>query len=285
MGLKDYHQLGSIGEGTYGAVLKAQKGNKFYAIKVVLNFSDANPLLILSSFSQICKRFKTEEGVSPSFIREIKVLRELRHRYIVALDEVLFDDELRLHLIYQYAEHDLKEILDYHSPKRDANGKHGAPRWLEHVQVKSILWQTLDAVAHLHQNGVMHRDLKPCNILITSGESKVDPGQVKLADLGLARVFQNPIYPLAKTDPVVVTIWYRAPELLLGSKHYTCAIDAWALGCIFAELALTRPLFQVQHSQIIHLSASSPQAVLFCRVKRFYRNRARDLKMYSKSLK
>jgi len=175
------------------------------------------------------------------------VLRELRHKYIVGLSEVLFDKDLRLHLIYQYAEHDLKQVIQHHTARKNHNGEYSkAPDFMAPVCVKSILWQTLDAVAHLHSNGVMHRDLKPDNILITAGNARDDPGQVKLADFGLARVFQNPLKPLAESDPVVVTCWYRAPELLLGSKHYTCAIDTWAMGCIFAEMAMTRALFDAQ---------------------------------------
>ena len=149
----------------------------------------------------------------------------------------------------------------------------------------------MDAVAHLHQNGVMHRDLKPCNILITSGDpGSAEPGQVKLADLGLARVFQNPIHALAKTDPVVVTIWYRAPELLLGSKHYTCAIDTWALGCIFAELALTRPLFQARPFNFllshhrVNLLIDVP-SIFLPRLRKSRQKTGRDLKTCSKSLK
>uniref|UniRef100_H3BFG6 Cyclin dependent kinase 8 n=1 Tax=Latimeria chalumnae TaxID=7897 RepID=H3BFG6_LATCH len=76
---------------------------------------------------------------------------------------------------------------------------------------------------------------KPANILVM-GEGP-ERGRVKIADMGFARLFNSPLKPLADLDPVVVTFWYRAPELLLGARHYTKAIDIWAIGCIFAELA------------------------------------------------
>lgn len=86
------------------------------------------------------------------------------------------------------------------------------------MTVKSLLWQLLNGVAYLHENWVLHRDLKPANIMVTEG------GTVKIGDLGLARLFWKPLQSLFMGDKVVVTIWYRAPELLLGSRHYTPAI-------------------------------------------------------------
>lgn len=90
----------------------------------------------------------------------------------------------------------------------------------------------------------MHRDLKPANIMVTSS------GEVKIGDLGLARLFQKPQNSLYAGDKVVVTIWYRAPELLLGARHYTPAIDLWAVGCIFAELLSLRPIFKGEEAKM-----------------------------------
>jgi len=90
----------------------------------------------------------------------------------------------------------------------------------------------------------MHRDLKPANIMVTR------KGEIKIGDLGLARVFRQPLNSLFTGDKVVVTIWYRAPELLLGSRHYTPAIDMWAVGCIFAELLSLRPIFKGEEAKM-----------------------------------
>ena len=106
------------------------------------------------------------------------------------------------------------------------------------------MYQLLEGVWYLHQCHILHRDLKPANILITSG------GVVKIGDLGLARLIQNPLQPLFIGDKVVVTIWYRAPELLMGSRHYTKAIDCWAVGCILGEMLSLRPIFKGEEAKL-----------------------------------
>ncbi len=106
------------------------------------------------------------------------------------------------------------------------------------------MWQLINGVSYLHQNWVLHRDLKPANIMVSAD------GVVKIGDLGLARLFDNPIQSLFTGDKVVVTIWYRSPELLLGARHYTAAIDLWAVGCIYAELLALRPIFKGEEAKI-----------------------------------
>ena len=99
-------------------------------------------------------------------------------------------------------------------------------------------------MSYIHGKGFIHLDLKPANILITSN------GIVKIGDLGLARLIYEPLQPLFQGDKVVVTIWYRAPELLLGARHYTTAIDIWAVGCVMAELANLRPIFKGEEAKL-----------------------------------
>ena len=110
--------------------------------------------------------------------------------------------------------------------------------------LKSLIYQLLNGVLYLHSCHILHRDLKPANILITSN------GIVKIGDLGLARLIYEPLQPLTSGDKVVVTIWYRAPELLLGARHYKKAIDIWAVGCVVAELASLRPIFKGEEAKL-----------------------------------
>lgn len=189
------------------------------------------------------KSFKSGDGISPTAIREIKLLRELKNRYIVDLVDVMLDEaDKALYLVFDYAEHDLLEMIRWHHNR--------ASQPMQMPTVKSLLWQILHGMNYLHKNWIIHRDLKPSNILVT-GQDKPpnERGCVKIADFGLARLFQAPLRPLTDVDAVVVTIWYRAPELLLGAKHYTKAIDLWAIGCIFAELITSKPLFQGQEKE------------------------------------
>lgn len=194
------------------------------------------------------KQSKEGDGVSPTAIREIMLLRECLHENIVKLVNVHINHgDMSLYLAFDYAEHDLYEIIRHHREKITCS--------INPYTVKSLLWQILNGLNYLHSNWIIHRDLKPSNILVM-GEGE-EQGVVKIGDFGLARIFQAPLRPLSENG-VVVTIWYRAPELLLGSKHYTSAVDMWAVGCIFAELLTLKPLFQVLPTQLYHLYARGP---------------------------
>jgi len=138
----------------------------------------------------------------------------------------------------------LKHIIKFHRAAK-VNKKQVT---VSKVMVKSLLYQILDGIHYLHTNWILHRDLKPANILVM-GEGP-ERGRVKIADMGFARLFNSPLKPLADLDPVVVTFWYRAPELLLGARHYTKGIDIWAIGCIFAELLTYEPIFLSRQEDI-----------------------------------
>ena len=234
--LSRYQVLGYLSSGTYGRVYKAKEvgasngpNTRVYAIK----------------------KFKTDKGgdahmhrgISQSAIREIALNRELRHENIVWLREVLLEHH-SIFLVFEYVEHDMLQIIHYHlSVLRKP---------LDGVMIKSLIWQLLRGIQYLHENWIMHRDLKPANILMTS------QGVVKIGDLGLARIYSDPMVSLYSTDMVVVTIWYRAPELLLGARHYTDGIDMWAIGCIWGELLALRPMFKGEEVRSGSKGASIP---------------------------
>ncbi|KAL3482242.1 kinase-like domain-containing protein [Aspergillus californicus] len=174
-------------------------------------------------------------GLSQSAIREMALCSELDHANVVQLAEIILEDKC-IFMVFEYTEHDLLQIIHHHSQPQ----RHPIPA----PMVRSILFQLLNGILYLHTNWVLHRDLKPANILVTSS------GAIRVGDLGLARLFYKPLNSLFSGDKVVVTIWYRAPELLMGSRHYTPAVDLWAVGCIFAELLSLRPLFKGEEAKM-----------------------------------
>eukprot|EP00978_Attheya_sp_CCMP212_P039147 scaffold201029_cov63-Attheya_sp.AAC.2 len=194
----------NLGEGTYGVVYKARdrKTDQIVALKRI--------------------RLEVEdEGIPSTALREISLLRELSHDNIVELKDCVQSDG-KLYLVFEFLDRDLKKYME------------GCAGMLDPMLVKSYLFQMCRGLAFCHARGVMHRDLKPQNLLVSRD------GRLKLADFGLARAFCPPIRPLTHE---VVTLWYRPPEILLGSQTYAPPVDVWAIGTIFVEMVTKRPLF------------------------------------------
>ncbi|RMB90359.1 hypothetical protein DUI87_33245 [Hirundo rustica rustica] len=196
--MENFQKVEKIGEGTYGVVYKAR--NKVTGEVVALKKI----------------RLDTEtEGVPSTAIREISLLKELNHPNIVKLLDVIHTEN-KLYLVFEFLHQDLKKFMDSSSLSGIAL-----------PLIKSYLFQLLQGLAFCHAHRVLHRDLKPQNLLINA------EGSIKLADFGLARAFGVPVRTYTHE---VVTLWYRAPEILLGCKYYSTAVDIWSLGCIFAEM-------------------------------------------------
>jgi len=151
-------------------------------------------------------------------------LQSMRHPNVVQLHEVVVGKELdSIFLVFEYVPHDLAGLVDnMKTPFTES-------------EIKCLMLQLIKSVQYLHENWIIHRDLKLSNLLFDN------QGQLKLADFGLARKYGFPIKPYT---PRVVTLWYRAPELLLGAETYTTSLDVWAVGCIFGELLLNVPIFR-----------------------------------------
>mmetsp|Transcript_38374 Transcript_38374/g.105706 ORF Transcript_38374/g.105706 Transcript_38374/m.105706 type:complete len:315 (-) Transcript_38374:83-1027(-) len=192
-----------LGEGTYGKVYKARsvRTGEYVAVKQM-------------------KLDSQEEGVPPTAIREIALLKELSHTNVVRLLDVLCKPS-KLVLVFEYLENDLKKYMKSQSGR------------LSPATVQNLAYQLCRGVEFCHANRIIHRDLKPQNLLI-------DRMRLKLADFGLARAFTVPV---PKYTHEVVTVWYRPPEILLGCSLYSVPVDLWSIGCVLGEMATGNPLF------------------------------------------
>ena len=202
-----YEKLNRISEGTYGVVYRARQieTGKICALKRV-------------------KLDKERDGFPLTSIREINVLLSLSHPSIVDVSEIVVGSSLdQVFMVMEYADHDLRGVME-----------HRMTQPFSTAETKCLMRQLLAGVAYLHENWVIHRDLKTSNILYTN------KGQLKICDFGLARQYADPLRPYTH---MVVTLWYRAPELLLGVKEYSTAVDMWSCGCIMAEILTKNPIF------------------------------------------
>ncbi|XP_044260235.1 cyclin-dependent kinase 11B-like isoform X2 [Tribolium madens] len=207
--VEEFQCLNRIEEGTYGVVYRAKdkRTEDIVALKRL-------------------KMEKEKEGFPITSLREINTLLKGQHPNIVTVREIVVGSNMdKIFIVMDYVEHDLKSLMETMRHKKQ-NFMPG--------EVKCLLKQLLLAVAHLHDNWILHRDLKTSNLLLSH------KGILKVGDFGLAREYGS---PLKAYTPIVVTLWYRAPELLLCTKEYSTPIDMWSVGCIFAELLLMNALF------------------------------------------
>lgn len=204
-GPANYRKEEKLGEGTYGVVFKAVNTvtGRVVALKQIR--MDSN-----------------DEGIPSTTIREIAVLKDLKHNNIVELIEVVSVGSV-LYLAFEFMDQDLRHYMD----------RNREPI-LNPQLVKSYLYQILMGLCYCHSRRIIHRDLKPQNLLIDKG------GNIKLADFGLARAFSIPLRPYTHE---IVTLWYRAPEVLLGQQSYSTPVDIWSVGAIFAEMLSKKPIF------------------------------------------
>merc|ERR1719246_382378 len=195
---------GLLGEGTYGRVYKAKQRltSEIVAVKEM-------------------KIDNAEEGIPSTAIREIALLKETQHENIVQLHEV-FCKPGKLVLVFEFLDSDLKKFMKARSGK------------LVPAKIKHFTHQMLRGMEFLHSNRIIHRDIKPQNLLVDSQE------KLKIADFGLARAYS---LPMPQYTHEVITIWYRPLEILLGSKLYSLPVDLWSCGCVMAEMATGGPLF------------------------------------------
>ncbi|KAJ3129875.1 hypothetical protein HK100_008365 [Physocladia obscura] len=200
-----YEKLNRIEEGSYGIVYRARdkQTGEIVALKKLKLENEKN-------------------GFPVTTLREIYTLLLAKHPNIVDVREIVVTPSYSgVFIVMEFVEHDLKSLMDsMRTPFLQS-------------EIKTLMLQLISACECLHNKWIVHRDLKTSNLLMNNR------GMMKVADFGLARRFGD---PLGNMTQLVVTLWYRAPELLLGEKKYTTAIDMWSVGCIFAELVNKEPL-------------------------------------------
>lgn len=203
--LRRYEKIEFLGEGQFATVYKAKDSvtGGIVAVKKI----------------KIGSRIEAKDGINRTALREIKLLQELNHENIIGLLDV-FGHKSNVSLVFDFMDTDMEVLI------KDSSIV------LTPGHIKAYTLMTLQGLEYLHQNWILHRDLKPNNLLLDSN------GVLKIGDFGLAKFYGSPnrIY-----THQVVTRWYRSPELLFGARLYGAGVDMWAIGCILAELLLRVP--------------------------------------------
>ncbi len=241
-GIKSYEKLGKLGEGTFGEVHKARsrETGRVVALKKILMHNE-------------------KDGFPITALREIKLLKMLDHPNVLKLEEMAVErikgegrKRATMYMVTPYMDHDLSGLLENPSVH------------FTEPQIKCYMLQLLEGLRYLHANKILHRDMKAANLLINN------KGVLQIADFGLARPYDDDPPQPGKgggeaTRPyttLVVTRWYRPPELLLQLRHYTTAIDMWGVGCVFGEMFKGRPILagnsDLNQAQLIFDLVGSP---------------------------
>ncbi|KAK9473486.1 kinase-like domain-containing protein, partial [Dipodascopsis tothii] len=215
---QEYEFLEKLGEGTFGEVHKARhrRSGALVALKKILMHNE-------------------KEGFPITALREIRLLKSLKHKNVIQLSEMAVERAVwekntkrsgEIYMVTPYMDHDLSGLLE--NPKVSFTV----------AQIKCYMLQLLEGTRYLHESHILHRDMKAANLLIDN------KGVLKIADFGLARRFEDPPPggERRKYTNCVVTRWYRPPELLLGERQYTTAIDMWGVGCVFGEMYVHKPI-------------------------------------------
>ena len=239
--IQEYEFLGKLGEGTFGEVSKARskKTGAIVALKKILMHNE-------------------KDGFPITALREIKLLKQLDHINILKLEEMAVErpkdsrKKPSMFMVTPYMDHDLSGLLENPSVH------------FTEPQIKCYMIQLLEGLRYLHENKILHRDMKAANLLINNR------GILQIADFGLARPYEDEP-PKAghgggeatrEYTCLVVTRWYRPPELLLQLRRYTTAIDLWGVGCVFGEMFKGKPILagnsDLNQAQLIFDLVGSP---------------------------
>ena len=240
----EYEMLQKLGEGTFGEVHKARhvRTGQVFAMKKILMHNE-------------------KDGFPITSLREIKILKLLSHENVLRLEEMAVErpkaegrKRAILYMVMLYMDHDLSGLLD----NPDVH--------FTVAQIKCYMLQLFKGLRYLHDNHILHRDMKAANLLINNR------GRLQIADFGLARHYDEPAPQRGKGNgearreytALVVTRWYRPPELLLQLRRYTPAIDMWGAGCVFGEMFKRKPILAGQsdlnQAQIIFELVGSPNS-------------------------
>ena len=235
-----YGRLTPIGRGTYGVVFKATKDTQ--SDESDESDESCRRKEETVALKQVLMHNQATDGFPLTTLREIRMLRLIDHPNCIKLRDVIIGESQSIYLVFDYCEHDLGTLLQTNKIR------------FSESEVKTLTIQLLQGLGFIHGLNIIHRDIKLSNLLYNNR------GQLKICDFGLARIAARDGDDMTNN---VVTLWYRAPELLLGCTCYSSSIDIWSCACILAELYLGRPIFpgnnEIDQIKIIFSCLGAPR--------------------------